>query len=283
MKTRFGFWNSLGKYREIVLAVAFFLVFDLAVLVLNFYISFQLSADAVSINLSGRQRMLSQRMTKVLYGLHIDESNGRPTKDGIAELKLASNLFGTTLHGFINGAEVTGGAGDTQYLRQASTERQQAILAEALRIWQGLEQRITPILGGKHDSNQLANAVSYAYSNNLRLLELMNELTTELEVEAQGQANRLRMIQTTGIILALLNFMFILFKFIRRLRESDEATEAAKQETDGILATVREGLFLLDADFRIGTQYSKSLGTLLDWAVAPGDSFIDYLRRNLSN
>ena len=104
MKTRFGFWNSLGKYREIVLAVAFFLVFDLAVLVLNFYISFQLSADAVSINLSGRQRMLSQRMTKVLYGLHIDESNGRPTKDGIAELKLASNLFGTTLHGFINGA-----------------------------------------------------------------------------------------------------------------------------------------------------------------------------------
>ena len=66
MKTRFGFWNSLGKYREIVLAVAFFLVFDLAVLVLNFYISFQLSADAVSINLSGRQRMLSQRMTKVL-------------------------------------------------------------------------------------------------------------------------------------------------------------------------------------------------------------------------
>ena len=259
MKTRFGFWNSLGKYREIVLAVAFFLVFDLAVLVLNFYISFQLSADAVSINLSGRQRMLSQRMTKVLYGLHIDESNGRPTKDGIAELKLASNLFGTTLHGFINGAEVTGGAGDTQYLRQASTERQQAILAEALRIWQGLEQRITPILGGKHDSNQLANAVSYAYSNNLRLLELMNELTTELEVEAQGQANRLRMIQTTGIILALLNFMFILFKFIRRLRESDEATEAAKQETDGILATVREGLFLLDADFRIGTQYSKSL------------------------
>ena len=75
--------------------------------------------------------------------------------------------------------------------------------------------------------------------------------------------------------------MFILFKFIRRLRESDEATEAAKQETDGILATVREGLFLLDADFRIGTQYSKSLGTLLDWAVAPGDSFIDYLRRNL--
>lgn len=283
MKTRFGFWNSLGKYREIVLAVAFFLVFDLAVLVLNFYISFQLSADAVSINLSGRQRMLSQRMTKVLYGLHIDESSGRPTKTGIAELKLASNLFGTTLHGFINGADVTGGAGDTQYLRRADTDKQQAILAEALRIWQGLEQQMAPILEGKHNSTQLAGAVSYAYSNNLRLLELMNDLTTELEVEAQGQANRLRMIQSTGIILALLNFMFILFKFIRRLRESDEATEAAKQETDGILATVREGLFLLDADFRIGTQYSKSLGNLLDWAVAPGDSFIDYLRRNLSS
>ncbi len=90
MKTGLGFWNSLGKYREIVLAVAFFLVFDMAVLVLNFYISFQLSSDAVSINLSGRQRMLSQRMTKVLYGLQLSDLSGKPIQNDLAELKQAS-------------------------------------------------------------------------------------------------------------------------------------------------------------------------------------------------
>jgi two-component system, chemotaxis family, sensor kinase CheA len=40
-----------GKYREIIWAVALFLVLDLSVLILNFYISYQISEDAVSINL----------------------------------------------------------------------------------------------------------------------------------------------------------------------------------------------------------------------------------------
>jgi two-component system chemotaxis sensor kinase CheA len=282
MKTGLGFWNSLGKYREIVLAVAFFLVFDMAVLVLNFYISYQLSSDAVSINLSGRQRMLSQRMTKVLYGLQLSDISGKPIQNDLAELKLASELFGSTLQGFVDGAEVTGGAGNKQFLKRAETDSEQLILTEALRIWQGFQLRITPLLDGHYDKAHLADTVAYASANNLRLLELMNNLTSELEADAQGKADRLRMIQTAGIVLALLNFLFILFKFIRRLRESDEATEAARKETDDILATVREGLFLLDADFRIGSQFSRSLGTLLDWKVAPGDNFIDYLRRNLS-
>ena len=44
---------AFGKYREIIIAVGFFLLFDLGVLVLNFYTSFQIAQDAVGINLSG--------------------------------------------------------------------------------------------------------------------------------------------------------------------------------------------------------------------------------------
>ena len=54
--------TSLGKYREIIIAVAFFLLFDLGVLVLNFYTSFKIDQDTVAINLSGRQRVVSQRV-----------------------------------------------------------------------------------------------------------------------------------------------------------------------------------------------------------------------------
>jgi hypothetical protein len=49
----------------------------------------------------------------------------------------------------------------------------------------------------------------------------MNELTTDLETEAGGRARLLRQVQTAGIALALLNFVFIVFKFVRRLRLSD--------------------------------------------------------------
>ena len=51
--------GTLNKYRGIILAVTLFLLFNLAVLGLNFYTSSTLDSDAVSINLSGRQRMLS--------------------------------------------------------------------------------------------------------------------------------------------------------------------------------------------------------------------------------
>ena len=36
---------AFGKYREIIIAVAFFLLFDLGVLVLNFYTSFKIDQD----------------------------------------------------------------------------------------------------------------------------------------------------------------------------------------------------------------------------------------------
>lgn len=68
--------SYFGKYKEIVWAVALFLLFDLAVLMLNFYISFQISADAMAINVAGRQRMLSQRMTKELLIAAHDAAQG---------------------------------------------------------------------------------------------------------------------------------------------------------------------------------------------------------------
>jgi two-component system chemotaxis sensor kinase CheA len=84
----------------------------------------------------------------------------------------------------------------------------------------------------------------------------MNELTTALESVASQRANTLRMVQTAGIVLALLNFAFILFKFLRRLRTSDAEIEAANEENREILTSVREGLFLLTPDSRLGSQVS---------------------------
>ena len=47
---------------------------------MNFYTSFQISGDAQAINLTGRQRMLSQRMVKILY--EIDQA--REQRAGVA-------------------------------------------------------------------------------------------------------------------------------------------------------------------------------------------------------
>ena len=58
-RERFG-----DKYRGIILAVGFFLVLDLTALIMNFYVSSRIEGDAMLINISGRQRMLSQQVAR---------------------------------------------------------------------------------------------------------------------------------------------------------------------------------------------------------------------------
>ena len=50
-----------------ITAIVLFLVFDFAAIALNIWLSSKIEQQAVSINLAGRQRMLSQRMTKAYY------------------------------------------------------------------------------------------------------------------------------------------------------------------------------------------------------------------------
>ncbi|MCU0951670.1 MAG: ATP-binding protein [Burkholderiaceae bacterium] len=272
-------WFALGKYREIAFAVAFFLVFDLAVLVVNFYSSYRIAEDAVAINLAGRQRMLSQRMTKALLDIDAERAAGRSGQSSLDELDAASRLFGSTLEAFSRGGLVLGGDGAQVALGAAGSVQSQALLARALHVWGPTQRAVAALLAQRTavEPAVLRSAVDIARTSNLELLDLMNRLTTQLEDEARGTAGFLRQVQLAGISLALLNFLFILFKFIRRLRENDARIERAQRETREILGTVKEGLFLLDAQRRVGAQRSASLATILGGDPPPQADFFALL------
>ncbi len=271
--------RALGKYREILIAVAFFLLFDLAVLVLNFVVSYEIAQDAVAINLAGRQRMLTQRMAKTLFALEVAQARGQPTEPLLDELRTAVNLFDGTLLAFRQGGTATGGDGKPLSLSSAGSAAGLAILQRADTLWQPWRQRIEPLRSvPSPDLPLISAAADHARQHNLALLGLMNEFTTALESDANGRAARLRQVQTAGIVLALVNFLFILFKFIRRLRRSDAAIEEATEENREILASVREGLFLLTPELHLGTQLSQSVSGLFGRSVRPGDSFIGLLQ-----
>jgi two-component system, chemotaxis family, sensor kinase CheA len=284
--------NSIfsGKYREIILAVAFFLVFDLAVLVLNFYISYQIADDAAAINLAGRQRMLSQRMTKALLTMDADLKAGLNADQSRAELRLAAGLFDTTLQGFRAGGSVTGsvtGSGDKPIdLTAVGTAQGRQILDQAAAIWSPYRAMLQPLIapaGNVFTRAELTSAVAYARNANLEMLELMNVLTSDLEQTANRKTDTLRLVQTIGIVLALLNFGFILFTFIGRLSEADRVAEAARGQTGQILSTVKEGLLLLQNDRSLGSQFSASLPAVLGRAVAPGEAFMPLLKAMVSD
>ena len=280
--------SYFGKYKEIVWAVALFLLFDLAVLMLNFYISFQISSDAMAINLAGRQRMLSQRMTKELFIATQDAAQGEIKLSSFVDLRKTVTLFDGTLTAFEHGGSVPGGDGKRVALSAVASPESLALVTEAKAVWLPLKNAIAPFMSDDTQASlplmsiPLENAMRAARERNIRLLTLMNELTTQLESAARAKADRLRFVQTMGIVLALLNFVFILFKFIARLRATDRKVEVAQKETADILGTVKEGLFLLDPDFRFGTQYSASLAAILGGEITPGSDFRELLRQMLA-
>jgi len=274
--------GSLGKYRELIIAVGFFLLFDLGVLVLNFYTSFKISEDAVGVNLSGRQRMLSQRTAKALLAVEGNRIKAVTNDKDVEELRNAVKLFDTSLKGFQNGATVPGGDGKPVYLHPAESAKAIDVLKKAQDIWTPYQEKLAPVMAGSASETELQSAVAYAKANNLKLLGLMNDLTTALEAVATERASVLRMVQTGGIVLALLNFAFILFKFLRRLNTSDAAIEAITEENREILASVREGLFLLTPDHRLGSQLSRSTHDLFGKTLAPGQAFFELLSQLVS-
>ena len=272
-----------GKYKGIIVSIALFLLLDASVLMMNFYISFEISEDAVGVNTAGRQRMLSQRMMKSL--LDMQSAKDITSRDAAQqELGNTVTLFDSTLLAFMGGGETKGAGGDQIYVEAVSSPASLAAVNKAQEIWQPFSHQLNKLL--KLDSeetpgrfkSQLARTVTYGREHNVTLLKLMNQLTLDLEAVASSKATRLRYIQTVGISLAVINFFIIMFHFLRQLRDSDEKIEAARQETQEILDTVNEGLMLVDRDMHIGEQSSQELGRILGRTDIAGTGFADLLK-----
>lgn len=269
-----------GKYREIIIAVALFLVFDISVLALNFYTSFQIDQDAIEINLSGRQRVVSQRVARTLLELEAARAAGKPySATTIEELSNGAKIFQRSMVAFHEGGIVPGGDGKPVGLEPVSSARGEELQARVEALWNPYYALLQPIITKTNFTpDELAAALSYSQANNLTLLALANDFVTETQAIGASRASRLRMIQTIGILLSLLNFAYTVFASLRHLFENDRKVEAAQKETAEILSTVKEGLFLLDPEFRIGSQYSQSLKSVLGRHVEAGTDFRMLLR-----
>lgn len=119
------------------------------------------------VNLSGRQRMLTQRMSKLslLIASNIDK------KDNIQELTEVSKLYDTTLNAFKNGDEEMGCVA----LKSQPIQEQIAVIEKS---WQPFYQHIQTIIKGEDSDGK---ALAYVVANNEQLLSDSNELVKRFE------------------------------------------------------------------------------------------------------
>jgi hypothetical protein len=89
-----------------------------------------------------------------------------------------------------------------------------------------------------------------------------------------GRAQRTLLLEGTALAALLLAMMLY---FALRARRSAAAAASAQRQVEDIFATVREGLFLVDREMRIGDAHSDSLSTLLRAKTPSGARFEDLL------
>ena len=260
----------MGKYRDLLFAILLFIVLDVGILLFNFFASTQLERDASRINSAGELRMLTQQITKSLLTLLVEKKAEMPIQTSMAQLGQGHAGFVRSLAAIKNSMgqdiEFTAFGLNPDDLREATRKLE--------KEWGPLDEALRPVIAVSDPGvEEVEIAVNKAVARNIRLMALCDDLARGIESAANTKTNRMRQIQVLAIALALLNFVYIVFKFLRRLNASDQVAEAARRETEDILNTVTEGLLLVRADGKLGSQFSASVPKLFMRPVRAGDDF----------
>ncbi|MBL4673018.1 MAG: type IV pili methyl-accepting chemotaxis transducer N-terminal domain-containing protein [Arenicella sp.] len=269
-----------GKYRVLVVSIALFLVFDLGVLVLNFYTSGKIAEQTEKINIAGQQRTLTQQMSKATLYIKAQKLQQWVYQTGLDELGEHYTLFDNTMDALNNGGQtVSAETGELVTLLAVSDVQGKAIMREATVIWSGFQNALEPMMVDTLITDEeIKPASTFIAKNNLKLYEVMNRLTEHFTHESEKQTSFLRLVQVAGITLATINFFIILFHFLKQLRTRDEQIEIKQHESDQILKTIGEGVFLIDKDLVIGGQHSQFLQTIFQTKRISNRRLVKFLK-----
>ncbi|MBV7433980.1 Hpt domain-containing protein [Cardiobacteriaceae bacterium TAE3-ERU3] len=287
------------KYRTIIISVALFLFFDLLILGLNFYYSFLVERSAQEVSIAARQGVLIQQISKNLSDINLlsvveyEKNSSMDIRElksqafrQFDELKYANNLFQQSLSALKNGGETIGVEGQLVSISPIDLPQAHNRLTQANDIWEPFYGLNNAFIKDYENNNFSLSSISYAaeYARiyNIRLQEDMNDIVRILEDRSAGQAMVLRVIQVVGIVIALLLFLFIVFRALGQLFKADHALSDARRETTEIFDTVSEGLFLIDENLQIGSQHSRALRHLLGIEHIAGRSLEDVLAEIVS-
>lgn len=237
IKIRQGF-----ELRTKFLAILFllFVLFAANLIITNNIIGTQ-QQDTLLINLAGRQRMISERILKLVSQLllyrtgatgetvfkdmmssrqflrqdnrPLSEKEGLPVENSGTrirkEIDEEVNLFEMTLNAFMEGGKTPDSAGKIVYIQRVESEKAQKALEEIHGKWQELIKNVYSIALNNLSSKKSEKIVTLAFKRleELGLLLSINMVVSILEKEAQGRVELLRNIQILTLPFGLLFFL----------------------------------------------------------------------------
>jgi two-component system, chemotaxis family, sensor kinase CheA len=130
---------------------------------------------------------------------------------------------------------------------------------------------------GREHYAAVKRAQLFANDNAQALQDQLATLASSLQHNASDAAARLRALLFAGVLAALVLAAAAGYFQLTRARHERAARDAQEQTRD-ILKTVREGFFLLDANYRIGSVWSDALTRMFSRNDFAGLTFEELLR-----
>ena len=115
---------------------------------------------------------------------------------------------------------------------------------------------------GRRLQAALNELTQYGATAHGQLGKLLMDMSVRVEADSRKQTDTLRYIQIGGMVAALLLLGAIFLFFARNLRKEEASANRQRKETQDILRTVNEGLFLLDKDLKLGSERSMALNAI---------------------
>lgn len=278
------------RYRSLIISIALFLSLIGALLAFTFYTSSLLERNTVLIDRTNQVANSAQAVIKDLFDL--DNSYGEDTNSPhiqrvLERLEQDTALITSSIAALEQGGTITSVDGKSYDLPKVNRQSQIKV-TEANDEWRLLEPKIQAYLKDADNvmvdsSDNLTQAVEQAKTSSLFINESLDQLTDEVFINAERQANTIRLIQILGVAAIFAYFLIFVFFFVRRLRDTDAEALAARRETQEIMETVNTGLFLLDKDLNIGQQHSRALNGIIGEDRLSGENFADVLRGRISD
>jgi len=278
------------RYRSLIISIALFLSLIGALLAFTFYTSSLLERNTVLIDKTNQVANSAQAVIKDLFDL--DSSYGEDTNSPhiqrvLERLEQNTALITSSITAIEQGGEITDVDGKSYDLPKINNNSQTKVAA-ANEQWLLLEPKIQTYLKDADNimvdsSDELIQAVEQAKTSSLLINDSLDQLTDEVFINAERQADTIRLIQVLGVAAIFAYFLIFVFFFVRRLRDTDAEALAARRETQEIMETVNTGLFLLDKDLNIGQQHSRALNGIIGEDRLAGENFADVLRGRISD
>ena len=231
------FYKKVSKV-PIVLLVSAFITLDFTLLFLNVSITKKLENDARLINVTGRQRMLSQNIAKNLLLLNAPSISDQEESEEKEAIKAAAGTFNQTLMTLKNGGTLSTPDGKTVIVEAIDDLRSQQLLSEAFKLWNPVFRTLN--ISRPHWNNP--DLLHYALHENEAVLFLMNELTVRSEHLSIQKSQMLRIAQVAIFALVLLNFILIIY----RLHLVSKNNRAFKERLEGLLKNLPQAVLLVD-------------------------------------